>query len=202
MCSATELWLFFFMIHQGSLKLEFSLPETRCFPKMPAGRSFKKSTREEGIGDAKHCRKKDGHIFKKRLSTLSLFSGPSRNVIPQENNGHLEDKKRGVQRKESMQLKAQKEMCSLGKAHSGKMCPKCEIVVCGVCNMLHTESSFIAHSLLDHYDRGRHSFCCLDSEFPQDHHVCKHCAGPPFSPGRSCNLATLETESLLRLSLS
>lgn len=34
------------------------------------------------------------------------------------------------------------------------MCPKCEILVCRKCETLHSESSFIAHSLLDHYDRG------------------------------------------------
>ncbi|XP_061492709.1 uncharacterized protein LOC133389313 isoform X2 [Rhineura floridana] len=187
----------------GGLKQEFSLPETLCFPEMPAGRSFKKAKREENTGDAKHCRKKDGCLFKKRFSTLSFFSGHSQNVTSQERNMDFEDKKRGLQRQESKQLKAPtEEVCSLGKAHSGKMCPKCEIIVCRVCNMLHTESSFIAHSLLDHYDAGRHSSCCLDSGFPQDHHVCKHSPGPPLSHVRSCNLTTLETKSVLRFSLS
>ncbi|XP_053166312.1 uncharacterized protein LOC128351139 isoform X2 [Hemicordylus capensis] len=150
---------------------------------MPAGQSFRKVKRdikeETRIEDAKHCRKKNGCFLKKRLSTLNFFSGPSKKVIPQEKNLLFEDQQRGLQRKESKKLKMpREETCSLRKPHSGKMCPKCEISICSMCNTLHTESSFIAHSLLDHYDQGRHS-CSSDSGFPQEPHVCMS------SPGQS-----------------
>ncbi|XP_048363062.1 uncharacterized protein C17orf50 homolog [Sphaerodactylus townsendi] len=148
---------------------------------MPAGQSFRKTKREikeEYTGDAKHCRKKNGHLLKKKLSMLTLFSGHSRDVIPRERNLLFDEKKRGLQRKNSKKIKAPRDnACSLEKFPSGKMCPKCEILICKVCNMLHTDSSFIAHSLLDHYDKGRHSFCCSDSGSPQDHHDCKHSPG-------------------------
>lgn len=48
------------------------------------GQSFrkaKKEIKEECTGDAKHCRKKNGPLLKKKLSTLSLFSGRSRDVM-------------------------------------------------------------------------------------------------------------------------
>lgn len=97
---------------------------------------------------------------------------------PQERNVLLEEREKELPRNESDKLTApNEEAWTWEKAHFRKMCPKCEIVVCGVCNVLHTESSFIAHSLLDHYDRGRHSSCCLGAGFPSDHHVCKHNPG-------------------------
>ncbi|KAJ7424089.1 hypothetical protein WISP_30289 [Willisornis vidua] len=66
-----------------------------------------------------------------------------------------EDKRRCLHKKGSKKLKpAREEICSLRQPHSGKMCPKCEILTCRKCETLHSESSFIAHSLLDHYDRG------------------------------------------------
>ncbi|XP_072852046.2 uncharacterized protein LOC140706015 [Pogona vitticeps] len=172
-------------VFAGSTKRKFSPPKAHCFPEMPSGWSFKRAKREsqeETQGDTKHCRKKNGQLFRKKFSTLNFFSGYSKNVIPQERNTLFEEKKRDVQRNESNKLMApNEEACTLQKAHLRKMCPKCEIVVCGECNMLHTESSFIAHSLLDHYDRGRHSSCCSDAGFPSDHHVCKH------NPGLSAN---------------
>uniref|UniRef100_A0A8C2SZ50 DUF4637 domain-containing protein n=1 Tax=Coturnix japonica TaxID=93934 RepID=A0A8C2SZ50_COTJA len=74
---------------------------------------------------------------------------------PQGRSQSFEDKKRCLHRKGSKKLKpAREEICSLRQPHSGKMCPKCEILVCRKCETLHSESSFIAHSLLDHYDRG------------------------------------------------
>lgn len=86
----------------------------------------------------------------KLVTFLSDCSSPQGRI-------HLfEDKKRCLHRKGSKKLKpAREEICSLRKPHSGKMCPKCEILVCRKCETLHSESSFIAHSLLDHYDRGR-----------------------------------------------
>lgn len=115
----------------------------------------KKELTEESTGDGKHNRKKRERIFKKRFSGLSLFSGSPRNKPPQGRSQSFEDKKRCLHRKGSKKLKpAREEICSLRQPHSGKMCPKCEILVCRKCETLHSESSFIAHSLLDHYDRG------------------------------------------------
>ncbi|XP_060098146.1 uncharacterized protein LOC132574055 [Heteronotia binoei] len=161
------------------------LPKPRCFSEMPAGQSFRKAKREikeECTGDAKRCRKKNGHLLKKKLSTLNLFSGHSKDILPQERNLVFEEKKRELQRKNSKKLKAPlDDVCLLEKSPSEKMCPKCQILICKVCKMLHTDSSFIAHSLLDHYDKGRHSFCCSDSGTPQDHHDCKHSPGLDMS---------------------
>ncbi|KAJ6669302.1 hypothetical protein lerEdw1_008111 [Lerista edwardsae] len=171
-----------------SLKLVFASPNRRqlcCSPEMPTGQSFRKTMRESkeetSVGDTKPCRKKNGCLFKKKLSALNFFPGNTRNVMPQDRNSLFDEKKRGLQRKESKKLKAPKEeICSLGKPHSGKMCPKCEILLCRACNTLHTESSFIAHSLLDHYDKGRPS-CSSDSgTFPPDRHVCERSLGPAW----------------------
>ncbi|KAF7243285.1 hypothetical protein EYD10_10390 [Varanus komodoensis] len=147
-------------------------------------RKAKRESKEETSGEAKHCRKKGSHLLKKKISSLNFFSGCSRNGISQERNLLYEEKKTELRRTELKKLKTPREVVahSVGKAHSGKMCPKCEIIVCRVCNMLHTESSFIAHSLLDHYDRGMHSSCCSESGLSQDHHVCKHNPGPSESP--------------------
>nr|XP_003218353.1 PREDICTED: uncharacterized protein LOC100567452 [Anolis carolinensis] len=162
---------------------------------MPPGLSFKRAKREnkeECQGEEKPCQKKHGDLLKKKFSILNLFSGYSKSRVAQGKNLFSEDKKRGLRRKESKKVKAPREEAnSFRKVHSGKMCPKCEIVVCGVCNMLHTESSFIAHSLLDHYDKGRHSSCCSSSGFPLSCHKCKYSSGPPARPcPLSCNSTT------------
>ncbi|XP_068880243.1 uncharacterized protein C17orf50 homolog isoform X1 [Aphelocoma coerulescens] len=74
---------------------------------------------------------------------------------PQGRSQLSEDKRRCLHRKGSKRLKpAREEMCSLRQPHSGKMCPKCEILLCRKCGTLHSQSGFIAHSLLDHYDTG------------------------------------------------
>ncbi|XP_077203960.1 uncharacterized protein LOC143842618 [Paroedura picta] len=162
-------------------QLQTDLQKTNCFSEMPSGQSFRKvkrETKEESAGDAKHCRKKNVRLLKKKLSTLNLFSGHSRGIIPRERNLVCKEKKRGSQRKNSKKLKAPQDDASpLEKSPSGKMCPKCKIIICKVCKMLHTDSSFIAHSLLDHYDKGRHSSCCSDSGAPQDRHDCKRSPG-------------------------
>uniref|UniRef100_K7F2N4 DUF4637 domain-containing protein n=1 Tax=Pelodiscus sinensis TaxID=13735 RepID=K7F2N4_PELSI len=119
----------------------------------------KRESKEVNVGDMKYGRKKREHIFKKRFSALNFFSGPSKSKLPQGRNQVFEDKKRCLHRKGSKKMKPPKEeMCSLKQPHLGKMCPKCEIIICWKCETLHSESSFIAHSLLDHYDRG--GTCC------------------------------------------
>lgn len=92
---------------------------------------------------------------------------------PQGRNQIFEDKRRCLHRKGSKKPKpAREEICSLRQPHSGKMCPKCEILVCRKCETLHSESSFIAHSLLDHYDRGgRDSSNTLIAKGEQIHRV-------------------------------
>ncbi|XP_061234882.1 uncharacterized protein C17orf50 homolog [Neopsephotus bourkii] len=115
----------------------------------------KKELTEENTGDGKHSRRKRERLFKKRFSGLSLFSGSPKNKLPQGRSQLHEDKRRCLHRKGSKKLKAaREEICSLRQPHSGKMCPKCEILVCPKCETLHSERSFIAHSLLDHYDTG------------------------------------------------
>ncbi|XP_048170361.1 uncharacterized protein C17orf50 homolog [Corvus hawaiiensis] len=115
----------------------------------------KKELTEESTGDGKHGRKKRDRLFKKRFSRLSLFSESPKTKFPQGRSQLSEDKRRCLHRKGSKRLKpAREEMCSLRQPHSGKMCPKCEILLCRKCGTLHSQSGFIAHSLLDHYDTG------------------------------------------------
>ncbi|CAM5138848.1 unnamed protein product [Eretmochelys imbricata] len=128
----------------------------------------KRESKDDSIGDMKHGRKKRERLFKKRFSALNFFSGPSKSKLPQGRNRVFEDKKRCLHRKGSKKMKPpREEMCSLRQPHSGKMCPKCEIIICRKCETLHSESSFIAHSLLDHYDRGD---ACCGTVFPKGHH--------------------------------
>ncbi|XP_069071551.1 uncharacterized protein C17orf50 homolog [Pleurodeles waltl] len=99
-------------------------------------------------------KKKREHL-KKRLSSLNLFCAPLRGKSPRAGSQVCEDKKKVSPKDFEKEVKpAREEMCSLRQPRSRKMCPKCEIVICRKCDTLHANSSFVAHSLLDHYDRG------------------------------------------------
>ncbi|XP_078524245.1 uncharacterized protein C17orf50 homolog [Lissotriton helveticus] len=120
----------------------------------------------EGVVEPRASKKKREHL-KKRLTSLSLFCSPLRGKSPQAGSQVCEDKKKVPTKDFVKEVKpAREEVCSLRQPHSRKMCPKCEIVICRKCDTLHANSSFVAHSLLDHYDRGVPAPCNLKESMP------------------------------------